>query len=128
MNEKDVIEKLYSALNRNDISTILGLFDPNILRVEWEGTPSQGVFQGLKEVEAHFIEGREKWAEGGCEPQRFITYGNKVVVLVHVKVRLKDKIEWNEGDVADAFAFRNGKITEMRSFFQNQQAIDWAQT
>jgi ketosteroid isomerase-like protein len=122
----EVVKQFYDTLNRNDIPSALKLFDPQILRVEFEGTPSGGTYRGLSEMEAHISKGRSTWAEGACKPEQFIVESDKVVVLVHVKVRLKEKTEWLEGRVADGFALRNGKITEMRSFLKDEEAFAWA--
>ncbi len=122
----DVLKKFYNSLNHNDISDVLSALDPEIKRVEWEGYPTAGKFEGLKEMEAHLIRGRSTWAEGGCYPEEFIEVREKIIVLVHVKVRLKDKQDWIDGHTADVFSFRDGKITEMYSFFEKQQAIEWA--
>lgn len=126
--EKDIecVREFYSTLNRNDLPAALACFDPQILRVEWEGLPTEGTFRGLKEMKAHMEKGRGSWAEGSCEPQKFIVAGDKIVVFVFVRVRLKDKTDWLEGRVADAFTLRNGKIIEFRSFTENQKALDWA--
>lgn len=125
-NETIILKDFYSALNRNDIPCVIAFFDPEILRIEWEGTPSEGIFRGLSEVEAHFVKGRSTWAEGGCHPEEIFVSGNKAVVFVHVKVRVKDKSDWAEGRIADGFVFRNGKIIEFRSFFERKDALHWA--
>ena len=36
-------------------------------------------------------------AEGSCELERFIVAGDKIVVFVHARVRLKDHTEWTDG-------------------------------
>lgn len=126
LNHTEVVKLFYTALNRNEISDVLSLMDPQIIRVEFEGTPRGGAYRGLDEMREHFSKGRGTWAEGSCEPEKIVPFGNKVVVNVHVRVRLKDKSDWIEGRVADAFAFRNGKITEFRSFEKNEDALKWA--
>ncbi len=124
--EIEIIEKFYQALNGYDIPTALKLFDPEIVRIEWEGTPEAGTFHGLRELEDHLNKGRSTWAEGGCYLEDFVVAGEKIIVLVHVKVRLRDRLEWIEGGVADGFAFRKGKILEFRSFQRKEFALAWA--
>ncbi len=125
-NEMEMVRQLYRALNHNEIPDIVKLLDPQILRVEFEGTSMAGTFRGLDEVRTHFIKGRATWAEGACEPEKMVAVGNKVIVSVHVRVRLKDKTEWLEGRVTDVFAFGNGKIIEFRSFEKSEDAMKWA--
>lgn len=126
-NEVEVIKKFYTALNHNQIPDVLKLMDPQIVRVEFEGTPMGGSYRGLEEMREHFIKGRSTWAEGACEPEKIVPVGNKIVVHVHVRVRLKDKTDWIDGRVADAFAFKNGKISEFRSFEKSEDAMKWAE-
>ncbi|QLY25265.1 nuclear transport factor 2 family protein [Bdellovibrio sp. KM01] len=126
LNAIEVVKQFYIALNGNNIPAALSLLDPQIVRVEFEGTPMGGTYRGLDEMRDHFSKGRSTWAEGSCTPEKVTAVGNAFVVDVHVKVRLKDKTDWIDGHVADAFAFRNGKITEFRSFEKSEDAMKWA--
>ena len=49
------------------------------------------------------------------QPERFVAAGDKVVVVAHVNVRLKDRTDWLEGRTGDVFTFRNGKVIEFRT-------------
>jgi ketosteroid isomerase-like protein len=124
--ETEALRETYAALNRNDIPTILKAFDPQIERIEPPEFPGGGTYRGHAEVEAHFSRARETWAEGACEPEHFIVAGDKIVALVHVRVRLKNHTEWVEGRLADVFTFRNGKAIQMRTFDNQQKALEWA--
>jgi len=124
-NETEVLRNFYAAINRNDIPAALNFFDPQIERIEPAGFPSAGTYRGLAEVRAHLSQGRETWAEGSCEPERFIVAGDQIIVFLHVRVKLKRNLEWIEGRFADVFTFRNGKIIQTRTFAERQQALDW---
>jgi len=124
--ETDAIRKAYAALNRNDISGFAQILDPQIERIEPADFPGGGTYHGLEAVKAHISQGRGSWAEGSCDPERFITAGDKVVVFIYVRVRLKHETEWREGRIADVFTFRNGKAIQFRSFADEQQALEWA--
>lgn len=118
----EIIQKIYSALNRNDVSTYLSFFDSKVSRFETFG----GRFHGLEELKANFTQGRDNWAEGSCLPEEFSVHGNKVVVFVHVKVRLKDNREWIDGHVTDVFVFQGSKVVEFNSFADRDEASEWA--
>ena len=122
----EAIRDAYAALNQNDISGFMQILDPDIERVEPEGFPMSGTYRGLETVRAQFIQARSTWAEGGCEPERFLVDGDKVIVFVHVRVRLKDHTEWIDGRIADVFVWRNGKAIQFRTFADAQQALEWA--
>jgi len=124
--ETEAIREAYAALNRNDISGFVKAFDPEIERIEPAEFPSGGTYHGLAAVKAHVSKGRSTWAEGSCEPERFIVAGDKIVVFLHVRVRLKDNTAWVEGRIADVYTWRNGKAIQFRTFADEQQALEWA--
>jgi len=124
--EVDAMKQFFAAINRNDMQAITRDFDPQIVRVEPEGFPTAGTYRGIAEVQEHVRTGRGTWAEGSCDPEKFFIKGEKAVVYLHAWVRLKDATDWTGGRFADGFVFRNGKITEYRSFGERVQALKWA--
>lgn len=124
--ETEALEEFFAAINRNDMEAITTHFDPEIVRVEPEGFPTAGTYRGIAEVQEHVTKGRGTWAEGTCEPEKFLVNGDRVVVYLHARVRLKDSTEWVGGRFADGFVFRNGKIIQYRSFGERADALDWA--
>jgi ketosteroid isomerase-like protein len=124
--EIDAIRAAYAALNRGDVPGFVRMFDPQIERIEQLGFPSDRRYHGLAAVTEHVAKARATWAEGGCEPQRFIVAGNRVIVLVDVRVRLKDETQWREGRTADGYTFRDGKAIAFCTFGDERQARQWA--
>lgn len=124
--ETNAVREAYAALNRNDISAFLELFDSDIERVELLGAPSGVAYHGLAEMEAHVLKARGAWVEGSCEPERFSFVGDRIVVSVYVHVRLQNETEWRDGRVTDVFTFRNGKVIQFYSFIDEGQALEWA--
>lgn len=126
--EIEILEQFYAAINRNDMQAIIKAFDPQIVRIEPEGFPTSGTYRGIPDVQAHIANGRGTWAEGTCEPEKFLTNSDKVVVYLYVKVRLHDATEWIEGRFADGFVFRNGKMVQFITFGKRAEALAWADT
>jgi len=124
--EVDAVKQFFAAVNRNDMQAITRDFDPQIVRIEPEGFPTAGTYRGIAEVQDHVRRGRGTWAEGSCDPEKFFSTGEKVVVYLHARVRLNEATEWTGGRFADGFLFRNGKIIEYRSFGERVQALEWA--
>lgn len=124
--EVDALKHFFAAVNRNDIQAIVRDFDPQIVRVEPEGFPTAGTYRGIAEVQQHVRTGRGTWAEGSCDPEKFLIKGDKVVVYLHARVRLKGATKWTGGRFADGFVFRDGRITEYRSFGERAHALEWA--
>jgi uncharacterized protein len=96
------------------------------VRIEPANFPTAGTYRGIAEVQEHITKGRATWAEGTCEPEKFLTKGDNVVVYLHVRVRLKDSTDWVEGRFADGFVFRDGKITHYLSSGDQLDALKWA--
>ena len=124
--ETEALREAYAALNRNDIPAMLKVFDPQIERIEPPEYPAGGTYRGHADVEAHLSKARATWAEGSCEPEQFIVAGDKIVVFLYVRVRLKDNTEWIDTRLADVYTFRNGKAIQMRHFPDRRQALEWA--
>ena len=122
----EIIRQVYSGINRNDIDFVLNLMDVDITRIESEGFPTAGTYRGHTDMRQHLMTGRSTWAEGACEPVDFFTAGNKIVVTVHIKVRLKNNPEWIDGRIADGFTIKDGRVAEFHSFPNNQKAFEWA--
>lgn len=122
--EIDAVRKAYAALNRGDVPGFVSLFDPTVERIE--EFPSGTTCRGLAAMTQHVAEARATWAEGGCEPQRFRVAGDRVIVFVDVRVRLKTETQWREGRAVDVYTFRNGKAIEFRTFFDERKALQWA--
>jgi ketosteroid isomerase-like protein len=124
--ETETVREAYAALNRNDIPAMLNAFDPQIERIEPPEFPMGGTYRGHAELEAHLSKARATWAEGACEPERFVVAGDKIVAFLAVRVRRKDRTDWTEGRLADVFTFRDGKAIQWRSFAESHQALAWA--
>ena len=125
-NDIEVLKQFFAAINRNDMHGITQYFDPQIVRIEPADFPTAGTYRGIAEVQEHITKGRGTWAEGTCEPEKFLTNVDKVVVYLHVWVRLKDSPDWVGGRFADGFVFRDGKITQYLSFGERLDALKWA--
>lgn len=122
----EIIRRVYSGINRNDVDSVIDLMDEDITRVEFEELPIGVTYRGLTNMRRHLVAGRSTWAEGRCEPADFYSAGNKTVVAVHVKVRLRDNPEWIDEQIADGFIIEEGKVTEFHSFSGREKAFEWA--
>lgn len=127
-NRVETLQKIYDAINHNNIPGALEFFDPGIVRVEPEGFPTSGTYKGLTEVGIHFTSARATWDEGACKIAATETHKDKIMAIVDVHVRLKDKTEWISGRVADVWTFRNGLVTDFRSFLSKEEAQTFFKT
>jgi uncharacterized protein len=124
--EKAALQEAYHALNRNDFLGFMQIMDPDIERVEPTGFPQAGTYKGFEAVSAHVSKGRDTWAEGSCEPDSILIAGNRIIVSVFVRVRLKNETNWKEGRVTDVFTYKNGKAISFHTFTNSQEAFAFA--
>ena len=82
----EALRQSFAAINRDDVQAAVKDFDAEIVRIEREGFPTSGTYRGVAEVQKHPSKGRGTWAEGSCEPEKFLENGDKVVVYLHVRV------------------------------------------
>jgi hypothetical protein len=120
------LQDFFAAINRNDMHAMTKDFAPGIVRIEPPSFPMAGTYRGIEQVREHVRAGRGTWAEGSCEPEGCFVNGDKAVVYLHARVRVHDATDWIDGRFADGFVFRDGKITEYRTFAERHEALAWA--
>lgn len=94
--ETEALRKAYAAFNRNDIPATVESLNPQIEWTEPAEFPGGGTYRGHEGVKAYLSQSRAVWAEGSSEPERFIVAGDKIIVFVHARARLKDSTEWHD--------------------------------
>ena len=121
------VKEIYAAIKRNDIPAAIKFVDPQMEWIEPADYPGGGgTYRGHAAVMAHISKGRNSWSEGRCNLEGFVVVGDKIVLLLHALVRLKDQTEWIDGRFADVATFRIGKAIQVRSFGEREVALEWA--
>ena len=119
------LKAAYAAFNRDDIEAAVEPLDPQIEWTEPAEFPGGGTYHGRDEVKRYLTQSRAAWSEGSSEPERFIASGNRIVVFVRARFRLKGSNEWRDVSLADVYTIRNGKAIQMRAFADRQEALRW---
>jgi ketosteroid isomerase-like protein len=120
-----LLRDAYAAFNRNDITAAVHALDSNIEWQEPAEFPGGGIYHGRAAVARYLSNSRAPWAEGSSEPVHFVAHGDRVVVYVHARFRLKDTPSWTEVSLADVYSFRNGTPISMRAFADRNAALHW---
>ncbi|HEY1498702.1 MAG TPA: nuclear transport factor 2 family protein [Acidobacteriaceae bacterium] len=123
-----LLRSAYAAFNRNDIPSAVAQFDPNVEWTEPAEFPGGGTYHGRSEVARYLTQSRAGWTEGASEPVQFTVRGNRIVVFVHAKFRMKDKPAWTEVDLADVYTFHQRTLVAMRAFADRKAALQWAES
>jgi ketosteroid isomerase-like protein len=123
--ETEALREIYAAINRNDIATAVEAFAPEFEWIEPVEYQGGGTYRGLEAVTAHLTRGRGSWAEGSCEPERFLVAGDQILMFLSIRVRLSHETEWREGRHVEVYTFRDGKAIQNRIFPNEEQAFAW---
>jgi len=115
----------YAAFNRDDIPAAVHSLDPNIEWQEPAEFPGGGIYHGRAQVARYLTNSRTPWAEGASQPVRFIVHGDRVIVYVHARFRLRNSTTWTDVSLADVYTFHNGTPIAMRAFAERSAALKW---
>jgi uncharacterized protein len=120
-----LLRDAYAAFNRDDIPAAVQSLAPDIQWQEPAEFPGGGLYHGRSEVARYLTNSRAPWAEGASEPIHFIVHGDRIVVYVHARFRLRDSTDWTEVNLADVYTFHNGTPVAMRAFADRNAALEW---
>ena len=120
-----LLRAAYAAFNRNDIPAAVASLDPQIAWEEPAEFPGGGTYHGRAEVARYLTQSRAPWAEGSSQPVQFLVRGDRIVVYVRARFRLRDSATWTEVNLADVYTFHNGKPVAMRAFASRKDALAW---
>ena len=116
---KDILRTGYDAFNRQDIPTVMGLFDENIewTEPEWVYGPPGGTWHGRDEVLHRGFEPIAEYFDSfTLDPREFYGEGETVIVVGSFKLRPKGVSQTLDVPFAHVWRLRNGKAVSMRSY------------
>ena len=116
---KDILRTGYDAFNRQDIPTVMGLFDENIAwtEPEWVYGPPGGTLHGRDAVLHRVFEPiSEHFDSFELHPSEYYGEGDTVVVVGSFKVRPKGVSPTLDVPFAHVWQLRDGKCVSMRNY------------
>lgn len=119
------LRNAYAAFNRGDIDAAVQLLSPDVEWSEPMEFPGGGIYHGRNGAKQYLTHSRAAWAEVHSEPEQFIPVGDRIVVFVHARVRVKSADAWQEVRLADVYTFRDGQAVSMRAFADRTEALKW---
>jgi uncharacterized protein len=97
------LREAYAAFNRGDMDAAVAGLDPQIEWTEPVEFPGGGAYHGRDGVKRYLTQSRAAWAEVSSQPEQFIPAGDRIVVLVHARVRPKGSNDWQDVKLADVY-------------------------
>ena len=121
-----LIQHVYAAFGRGDISTILQALDAN---VKWTSfgpavIPYSGTMTGPSEVVKFFEALGSTQSQQKLTIDEYISQGDNVVTIGNYKALVKETGKWVDGPIAHVFTVRGGKITRFLDFIDTAQTAD----
>jgi ketosteroid isomerase-like protein len=121
----ETVKLMYAAFGRGDKATLMEGFADD---VEWEiagpaAIPICGSRHGREQVAQFFTVLAETLEPQQFEPRQFIAQDDLVVVLGHERQRAKATGRSYEGEWAQVFTLRDGKVVKYREYFDTAAAL-----
>jgi uncharacterized protein len=122
----DLLRRFYESFNQRDLDAVLELCsddveiykDPEVVEMVAAFTP-----RGQERVAQYLRGWLESWSEYHARPQEFFQSGDEVAALTQLRARGKNSQFEIEGDMADVFTVRAGRIARFRLYIQRSDAL-----
>jgi ketosteroid isomerase-like protein len=118
-----LVEQFFKARSRGDLS-YLDLVDPD---AEFDLSESRatyrGIYRGHEEIRKQWESLQEAWAETELRPDEPVLVGEKVIVTVQISAQGRSSGVKLEGQGANVFTFRKGKIIHFKLFQSKADAL-----
>jgi ketosteroid isomerase-like protein len=118
-----LLNSFYEALNVADVDAALELCDPDVEVYTPPDVVASVAPRGHRDVGAYLRGWFDSWHMYRPEPEDFISAGDQVVALVHLRARGKGSRFEIEEEIADVFELDDGKISRMRLYVQRDTAL-----
>jgi uncharacterized protein len=117
----DRLRRAYALFNAEG-SLDWDLFDPAIQHDQTEGLFLDGVFYGQAGIEAALAEIATDWEALRLDPEDVIDQGDRVLVLVRMRARVRDSEAELDAQVAHLWEFRDGRAVRWAVFGDRTRA------
>ena len=122
-----LLRRFYESFNQHDLDSVLELCtedvevykNPDVVEMVAAFTPRG------QELVAQYLSGwLESWSDYHARPEQFLQSGEEVAVLTQLRARGKNSQFEIEGEMADVFTVREGRIASLRLYIQRHDALD----
>jgi ketosteroid isomerase-like protein len=122
----ELLRRFYESFNLGDLDSVLELCtddvevykDPEVVDMVAAQTP-----RGQDRVAQYLRGWLDSWSEYSARPREFLQSGEDVAALTQLRARGKNSQFEIEGDMADVFTVRDGRIARFRLYIQRTDAL-----
>jgi ketosteroid isomerase-like protein len=123
----ELLRRFYESFNQHDLDSVLELCaddvevykDPEVVEMVAALTP-----RGQERVAQYLRGWLDSWSEYQGRPEEFLQSGDEVAALTRVRARGKNSQFEIEGEMADVFTVREGRIARFRLYIPRDTALD----
>jgi ketosteroid isomerase-like protein len=121
-----VLNSFYEALNAADVDAALEHCGKRVEVYMAPNVVAATAPRGHREVGEYLRGWFDSWQVYQPEPEDFVSSGDQVVALVHLRARGKGSRFDIEEEIADVYEFEGGKISKLRLYVQREAALEQA--
>jgi uncharacterized protein len=123
----ELLRRFYESFNQGDLDSVLELCtedvelykDPEVVEMVAALTP-----RGQERVAQYLRVWLDSWSDYHARPEEFLQSGEEVAALTRLRARGKNSQFEIEGDMADVFTVRDGRIARFRLYIQRTDVLD----
>jgi ketosteroid isomerase-like protein len=119
---QDRLLRAYTAFNSGE-ALDWSLFDPAIEHDQTHGLFLDGVFYGHDGLRAALGEIEADWEDLTLDPEQVIDLGDRILVLVRMRARVRDSHAELDAQVAHVWEFRDGRVVRWSVFGDHASAM-----
>lgn len=122
----DTLRAGYEAFSRGDWDAVLSAAHPDFELKTADRVTNPGTYRGLNEVRRFFEDLFDPFEEVVAEPQEFFERGDRIVVLVLVRLRPRGSSAVIENRIGHLWTMRDGKAVRFEIFPEREKALEAA--
>jgi uncharacterized protein len=120
----EILREGYEAFNRGDRGAVFGSAHPDIELITADRITSPGTYQGIEAVGTFFDDLFAPFEEVEAMPEKFFDTGDRIAVLLHVRLRPRGSSATLENRIGHLWTFREGKAIRFQIFPEREKALE----
>jgi uncharacterized protein len=122
----EIVRNLYDAYERSDVVTLQSLTDPDLVWQLQSELPDAATLHGYDEVLAWLTGWDAEFVGSRIDPEQFFDLDDRVLVVSRVSGRGRVSDIEVELKTTHLFTLRDGRIADVRTFFDHDAALEAA--
>lgn len=114
----------YEAFNDGNWDWLVELSHPEVELKTAPRVTSPGTYRGGQQIRTFFEDLFAPFEEVTAKPQRFFDHGDRIVVLLQVRLRPLGSSAFVENRIGHLWTFRDGKALRLEIFPEREKALE----